>query len=130
MVAGFGHAGLNLTTGNYIYDSVSQAKRSFGVTYFTLFVGIGAAIGAGLGSALTLIDLPIFNMNSIFLIFLVSGIIRLLVLFFFGRYLQEVRKVKRFSANYIVKEIVPMRGMTREIHRLNHYKSKVEHYLE
>lgn len=129
IVAGFGWAGFNLASGNYIYDTVSQERRSFGVTYYSLFLGLGNALGAIIGSFISLISIPALAINNILLIFFVSGILRVGVVLFFRNHLREVRVVKKFSTHYVVNEIVPVRGITREFHSLAHPHSKIIHKI-
>jgi len=124
---GFGWAGFNLATNNYVYDAVRQEKRSFGITYFNLLNGIGLFIGAGIGSLIALANVPF--MNILLFIFLISGIARLAVAFFFSDYLKEVRHVKRFSYQFIYKEIRPVQGFVREIHNLNNLRYKFMHFV-
>jgi len=127
IVSGFAWAGYNLAVNNYIYDSVKQEKRSFGVSYMNLVVGIGTFIGAGIGSLLALMNLSF--MNIILFIFLVSAVARFVVAAVGMRFLKEVRHVKKFSSQYLLKEFVPMQGVVREIQNLEHMVKKVEHYI-
>ncbi len=126
-VAGLGWAGFNLTASNYIYDSLKQDQRSFGVSYANLLNGIGLFIGAGIGSILVFSNLPI--MSGLLSLFFISGIARLGVLLYFKNFLKEVRHVKTFSPQYMVREFRPAQGVVREIHKLNHLKSEIQHYI-
>ncbi|MCR4285253.1 MAG: MFS transporter [archaeon] len=125
ITGGFAWAGYNLSANNYIYDSVSQRKRSYGLSYLNLFVGVGMFLGSLIGSLL--VSLNISFMSSILFVFLVSAILRLLVALVGLRYLTEVRHVKKFSSHYMIREFVPMQGIVREVHHLEHLVQKVEH---
>jgi len=127
IIDGFAYAGYNLASNNYVYDAVSQQKRGFGISYMTLIVGVGTFIGAGIGSIIAWIGVPF--MSTILFIFLVSGISRFVVVFFGAKYLREVRKVRRCPPGYILTEINPVQGITREFHNLEHLVKKVEHYI-
>jgi len=127
MISGFAWAGYNLATNNYIYDAVSTPKRSFGVSYMNLLVGVGAFVGASIGSLIALIGVSF--MNTLLFIFLISAIGRLLVPVIGLKYLREVRNVKKFSSQFLIKEFHPMQGIVREIHYLGHLVKKVEHYV-
>jgi len=127
VVSGFGWAGYNLAVNNYVYDAVSGPKRSFGLTYMNLIIGIGMFVGASLGSLLAWINVSF--MNSILFIFAVSTIGRMLVAIVGLRFLREVRHVKKFSSNYLIQEFRPVQGIVREIHYLEHLVEKVEHYV-
>jgi MFS family permease len=128
LIAGFGWAGFTLASTNYIYDSLNQEKQGFGVAYFNLFNGIGMFIGAGLGSLLALANIVIFG-SSLLFIFLVSGIVGLIVALSLTKYLREVRHVKNFKYQFIIQEFHPTYGLVREMHKFDHFRSKVLHYL-
>jgi len=126
IVSGFAWAGYNLAVNNYVYDAVKIEKRSFGLSYMNLVVGFAVFAGASLGSFLAWIDVSF--MNPLLFIFAVSAIGRLLVAIFGLRFLHEVRHVKKFSSQYLVKEFRPMQGAVREIHHLEHMVKRVEYY--
>jgi len=126
IIGGFGWAGYNLAVNNYVYDAVSGPKRGFGVAYMNLIIGVGMFLGAGLGSLLALTGVSF--MNPLLFIFVVSALGRFLVTFFGLRFLREVRHVRKFSSNYLIKEFQPMRGIVREVHNLEHLAEKVEHF--
>jgi MFS family permease len=127
LIGGFGWAGYNLATNNYIYDSVGPRKRCFGTSYLNLIVGVGTFVGAGIGSLLVLFDFQV--MEPILVIFLLSWILRTFVVVFGLKYLKEVRHVNRYSSQFFIREFEPMRGAVREVHHLNHLVKKVEHYI-
>jgi len=124
---GFAWAGYNLAVNNYVYDAVKAPKRSFGLAYMNLIVGVGMFAGASLGSLLAWINVSF--MNPLLFIFAVSAFGRLLVAVFGLRYLREVRHVKKFSSEYLIKEFHPMYGAIREVHNLEHLVKKVEYYI-
>jgi MFS family permease len=127
IVGGFAWAGYNLAVNNYVYDAVSGPKRSFGLTYMNLMVGIGMFLGASLGSLVAWVGVSF--MNTLLFIFAISAVGRLLVAIIGLRFLKEVRHVGKFSSHYLIKEFRPMQGVVREIHHLNHVVKKVEHHL-
>ncbi len=126
IVGGFAWSGYNLATNNYVYDAVSSRKRGFGVAYMNLIVGVGIFLGASLGSLLVWFDFSF--MNPLLFVFAVSFVGRFLVVTFGLRILREVRHVRKFSSNYIIKELQPVRGVVREVHYLEHLVEKVEHF--
>ncbi len=127
IVGGFGWAGYNLAVNNYVYDAVSGPKRSFGLTYMNLIVGIGVFVGASLGSLLAWINVSF--MNPILFIFAVSAVGRFFVAIVGLKFLREVRHVRKFSSNYLIREFRPMQGIVREVHYLEHLVGSVEHYV-
>ncbi|MDH3352859.1 MAG: MFS transporter [Nanoarchaeota archaeon] len=127
IIAGFAAGGFNLAVNNYVYDAVKSTKRSFGLSYMNLMVGVGAFIGAVTGSLLAWINISF--MNPILFIFAISATGRLLVAIFGLRLLHEVRHIHKFSSQYLIKEFQPMVGVVREIHYLEHIVKKVEHHI-
>ena len=122
--SGFAWAGFNLATNNYIYDSLRPTKRTYGLSYFNLFMGVGLFIGAGVGSLLALMNITF--MNKILFIFLISGVARLSVYYFGQKYLKEVRHVGHFSTQFIIKEFSPGQGIVRELHAMKDGFEKLE----
>lgn len=127
MFAGFGWGGYDLAVNNYVYDAVKAPKRGFGLSYMNLFVGLGMFFGAALGTLIVWIGVPF--MNTILFVFGISSIGRILVVIFGTSFLREVRHVKEFSPNYLVREFHPVEGAVREIHDFEHLVEKVEHYV-
>jgi MFS family permease len=120
IIGGFAWAGYYLATNNYIYDSVKKEKRSYGLAYFNLLNGLGMFIGAGIGGLIALAD--IFFMNKLLFIFMISGIARFFVAIIGSRFLREVRHVKEFSSQFIIKEFQPVKGLVKEVHNLRSFK--------
>jgi len=127
MIGGFAWAGYNLALNNYIYDAVSSPKRGFGLSYMNLLIGVGGFLGAGVGAILAWINVSF--MNPMLFIFGVSGISRLMVAFYGSKFLREVRNVKKFAPQFLVREFAPAQGVVREVHSLEHLVKKVEHYI-
>ncbi len=127
LVSGLGWAGFTLSTNNYIYDSVKEEKRGIGITYFNLLSGLGMFIGASIGGSLALLNINF--MNNILFIFLISGILRFLVASILSRSLQEVRKVRKFNPQFILKEFHPVRGLIKDFNSMNHEFTKTFHFI-
>ena len=111
-IGGVSWAGFNLAFGNFIYDNVSTQKRGLAVSYFNMVLGIGTFFGAGLGAFLIKILEIIPEMEAVFIIFIISAIIRMIAVLFFIPKIKEVRKTKYFNGknafkNIILKEIKP-----------------------
>ncbi len=127
LVSGFGWAGFLLASNNYIYDSVREEKRGIGVSYFNFLVGIAMFVGAGIGGFIALLNINFIN--NILFIFLVSGIGRFFILAVFARILKEVRNVKRFYPQYIIREFHPVRGLVKDVHSMSDGFAKVVHFV-
>jgi MFS family permease len=127
LMGGIGWAAFTLATNNYIYDSTRQARQAYYLAYMNLFIGVGAFIGATIGTIL--LKLNFFTINIIIILFLLSFIARALVILIGSKYLQEVREVKEFSTDFIIHEVHPLRSTLDEIHHLNHLGSRIIHHI-
>ncbi len=127
VISGFAWAGYNLSTNNYIYDTVNQEKRTYGVSYMNLIVGIGLFIGSLIGSLITFVGVSF--MAPILFVFLLSSLIRFFVAKIGLKYLREVKHVKKFSSYYLIREFKPAQGIVREVHNFEKLVKNVEHYI-
>ncbi len=91
VIGGLGWTAFNLAASNFIYDSVPPHKRGFYVAYYNFLVGIGILGGGLTGSALITI-FPDAIMSFQF-VFLMSGIVRLVVVAILLPKIKEVRKI-------------------------------------
>ncbi|MEK7309527.1 MAG: MFS transporter [Planctomycetota bacterium] len=103
--AGVVWSGFNLAVGNFIFDAVSPAKRARCVAYFSLLTNTGVSLGSILGGWLTLYmpdSLFIFGwhitlVSSLQVLFLISGLLRLLISALFLTHIKEVRQVEHIT---------------------------------
>jgi MFS family permease len=105
LISGISWAGFNLASGNFIYDNVSQERRGLAVSYFNMLHGIGLFLGAGLG-AILIRYLSVSFIQPILLIFIISGIARMLVVGVFIPHLREIRKAEKFEGKKAFRNIV------------------------
>ncbi|MFA6022591.1 MAG: MFS transporter [Candidatus Pacearchaeota archaeon] len=91
LVSGIGWAAFNLAASNFIYDAVSVQRRGIVVAYYNVLNGIGVFLGATLGGIIAQY-LTISFMNIFLFIFILSGIIRALVMIIMLPKIKEVRK--------------------------------------
>ncbi|MBI2449124.1 MFS transporter [Candidatus Pacearchaeota archaeon] len=103
-VGGIGWAAFNLSSSNFVYDSVGREKRATYLAYMNIFAGIGIFLGAALGG-LMIKYLPIKFMNIFLFVFLVSAILRALTAVIMMPLIKEVRKVEKFS---FVRRVMPL----------------------
>jgi len=73
VVGGFAWAGFNLGANNYIYDAVRSTKRSFGVSYMNLMVGVGTFVGASIGAVLAWDECFFYESASVYFRHFVVG---------------------------------------------------------
>ena len=98
VISGIAWAGFNLATANFIFDNVTPEKRSLCFAYFSVLIGAGIFIGAGLGGFLS--KLPMGFMNIFLFLFLISGILSFINILILGRKVNEVRPVKGTKLPY------------------------------
>src|SRR3989344_1183153 len=120
LVSGIAWSGFNLASANFIYDSVKKEKRSLAVSYYNMLEGIGIFLGAGLGALLILV-IKTTLIHPIIIIFIISGILRFLVVFSFLNKIKEIRKTKKISNSgalkfLVFKEAIPT--IIEEVHEI------------
>ncbi|MBR9691482.1 MFS transporter [Candidatus Woesearchaeota archaeon] len=106
MYGGIMWAGFELASFNFVFDTTTTEKRARCVSYYNVINGIMIFLGATIGSL-------IIKYNNVFwtkyyLVFLISGILRLGTAAFFLPKLKEVRKVKEISYNRIFLKAMDM----------------------
>ncbi len=119
ILGGIAWAGFHLAAGNFIYDNVSQQKRGLAVSYYNMALGIGVFLGAGLG-AILIKFLNTTIIAPIILVFIISSIARMLVVFFGLPTIKEIRKIKKLSTkalgDIIFKKAKPV--LFEEVHEI------------
>ena len=91
--SGFLWAGFNLCASNFIYDAASPEKRPRCIAYFSALNCIALSAGAIIGGFMVKI-LPDLMGHKILTLFLISAVLRFMVVFFFHRHVGEVRFVE------------------------------------
>lgn len=95
-------SGFGLASGNFIFDAVSPPKRARCVAYFSLLTNTGVFLGSIFGGwlslylpgTLSLFGWQIVLASSLQVLFLVSGLLRLLIAALFLSRIKEVRPVE------------------------------------
>jgi len=116
ILSGFAWSGFNLCATNFIYDAVSPEKRTRCIAYFNVFTGVALCSGALLGGYLVNILPKLFGFRILSL-FLVSSVLRFLVVILFSRKVKEVRKIEKVSSKdlfYSILGIRPILGISQE----------------
>ncbi len=108
VIGGLVWAGFNLCAINFIYDSAVPEKRARCVAYFSFCNGLAICLGALLGGFLVNILPPLFSYNLLSL-FLLSSILRLFVVLFFLKKIQEVRKIEAISSRDLFYSIIGLK---------------------
>jgi MFS family permease len=128
IVGGLAWSGFNLAAGNFIYDNVSQQRRGLAVSYYNVLWGVGTFLGAGLGAILIKYIPTDLLLEPIIIIFLISGVARMLSVMFWIPKIKEVRKISKFKGksafkNIILKQTKP--ALIEEAHQIMSIKSYI-----
>lgn len=91
LFSAIGWTAFNLAASNFIYDNSTSHQRGYYVAYYNFVVGIGILTGGLLGSFIITI-VPADFMDSFKFLFLLSGIVRGLVVVIFLPLIKETRK--------------------------------------
>lgn len=92
IISGIGWTAFNLAASNFIYDSVPSQKRGLYVAYYNFLLGIGIVCGGLLGSFF-ISFLQFTFIKPFHFVFLISGIVRAIVIIILLLRIKEVRKV-------------------------------------
>lgn len=112
LVAGLSLSGFGLSSSNFIFDAVTAQKRAIIVAYNGMFSGIAIFVGAGLGGLFSqYVEVPF--MSTLFLLFILSGLLRLLVFAIMIPKIKEVRvdhEPSKKNPLMYLEEIKPIYG--------------------
>jgi MFS family permease len=116
---GLAWAGFNLCSVNYLFDATHQENRVRYLSYFNAGMGLTAGIGALLGGYL-LHFLPSLHGSPLLLLFLISGLLRLVVSLVFMPQVKEVRKVSKLPAVQLFHVLIGGRPLHRRVVHRRH----------
>lgn len=88
--SGIGWTSFNLAASNFIYDNIPSKKRGKYIALYNLLIGVSITLGGFLGSIIiTFVDL--MTINPFHLVFLLSGIVRIIAIVLFIPKVREIR---------------------------------------
>ncbi len=127
--AGIAWAGFNLSSSNFIFDAVRPENRIRCIAYYKFFEGIAVFIGA-LSGGFLINSIPAWIfISSIPIVFLISGILRLIVSLLLLPTLKEARLIELDIGHTFFKKyltIRPSEGLVFEvIGKYNRIKDKI-----
>jgi len=105
IIGGVAWAGFGLAAGNFIYDNVGQQKRGLAVSYYNMLFGFGTFLGAGL-SAILIAFIKTTFIQPLVLIFIISGVVRMLMVIIWVPKFKEIRKTKKYNGTSSLKNLV------------------------
>ena len=130
--SGMAWAGFNLSSSNFIFDSVKPENRVRCITYCKFFEGIAVFAGALFGGFIINRIPTLIFISSIPIVFLISGILRLAISILLLPTLKEARLIEMEVGNTFFKKylaIRPNEGLVFEVIGKYHKPSE-EKYLE
>jgi MFS family permease len=108
ILSGFAWAGFNLCATNFIYDAVTAQKRLRCIAYFNVLTGLALCLGALSGGYLVNRLPPLFGYKILFL-FLISSILRFVVVSSLSGKIQEVRSAEHIGSRDLFYSVIGMR---------------------
>lgn len=120
LYSGFFWAGFNLAAANFVFDAVTPAKRPRCVAYQAIINGVLVCTGSIVGGLLIhyfpqmgAVQLGLWTPQSPFLLlFLVSGLLRFLVVFLIMPAFEEVREVKHIRGRDLLVRVSSLRPIS------------------
>lgn len=116
VMSGFSWAGFELTTFNYVLETVTPEKRARGFAYFNMIFGFAVLAGGLLGSLLVLVIPGKIGVTTIMIVFIISAVARLLVMLFFSGRIKEVRVSRQINENKLFFELIIAKPVTNALH--------------
>jgi MFS family permease len=127
IISGVIWAGFNLASGTFTFNAVTKERMNLCIAYSSILNGIAIFLGATLGGIIA--SLPIGFMNVFLFVFLVSGIVRSIVITLLFPLIREVRPVKpeKPILKMILKQVHNLdffEGFSNLIHPRNNKKNR------
>jgi|APSaa5957512622_1039677.scaffolds.fasta_scaffold26675_2 MFS family permease len=104
LFSGFAWSGFNLAASLFIFDAVSKEKMTYCTTYFNIINSFGAFTGAILGGIIASLNFKLLGLGTILFVFILSGILRIIVMIVMSPKIVEVRESSKFSLRHYLKE--------------------------
>jgi MFS family permease len=105
-------AGFSLAGSLFLYDAAPSENRTRYMALGNALVFAGAAVGSLLGGVMAPI-VPAIMRNSLLTIFLISGLLRIVIVFLFAPHISEVRKTPKANMKEIIFDGINLNGLKR-----------------
>ncbi len=121
ILAGFAWAGFNLSSSNFVYDTIPAQKRIQMYSYFNFMKGIAVFMGGVLGGYLASFEtasatVMFFKPHGIMLVLLVSAFSRLAIMVLFLPKIIEVRNMIPTRPHFLYfVTVMPFKGLVYEL---------------
>jgi MFS family permease len=121
VAAGLLWSGYHLSVANFLFDAVTPQKRARCVAYYNVVTNVGMFVGATAGGALATVlpDREALQaagwplISGLQLVFIASGVLRLIATLALLPLVREVREVQRAGFKEVIVQIIgtsPLRG--------------------
>jgi MFS family permease len=98
LIIGLGWSAFGLGSTNFVYDAVPKQRRGFYISYQHILMSLGIFVGSFIGGVLAEY-LPKIGISNLPLLFIISGVLRVMTIAIFLPRIKEVRKVKTMHFN-------------------------------
>lgn len=116
-ISGFAWAGFELTTFNYVLETVTPKKRARCFAYFNVVFGTAVMLGGLLGSWLVSNLKSFLGLNVILIVFAISAIARFVVAIAFSSKMKEVIIKKNVDETKLFFELVLAKPFNSALHQ-------------
>lgn len=116
IMSGFAWGGFELTTFNYILETVEPEKRAIGFAYFNMIFGFAVLLGGLIGSFLIKYLPEQFLISRILIVFIISAVLRLLVIMTLSKNIEEVKISRRINENKLFFELIFAKPFNNALH--------------
>ncbi len=113
VISGFAWAGFNLSASNYVFDSAKPHESAKFFAYNNVTTAIAMFLGAMTGTILIkFLPTPWFFVSSFQLLFLISGIARIIVVYSFTPKIKELREVEQARTSELFLNLVAVKPIS------------------
>lgn len=105
-ISGFGWAGFELANFNYMLETSKPEQRTTMFAYYNIFFGTLVLLGGLLGSFILKQNYFVIGLKAIFIVFLLSGILRFVVILMFIKKIREVKINKDIDEGKLFLDLV------------------------
>ena len=116
-ISGFAWAGFELTTFNYILETVKPEKRPRCFAYFNVVFGIAVLLGGLLGSFLVSEIVSFWGINVLLIVFFISFVARIIIATILSSRIKEVRVNKKIDGTRLFFDLVLARPLNGALHQ-------------
>jgi MFS family permease len=115
-ISGFAWAGFELTTFNYILETVKPEKRPRCFAYFNVIFGTAVLLGGLLGSYLVAEIKPLWGVKTLLIVFFISFIARMTIAIILSSRIKEVKVNTKIDGTKLFFDMILARPLNEALH--------------